>query len=377
MTPLTALTGYTGQEVLEACERARELCEQIGDAPQLFVALQHLSVFYAMRGQFRTALDLARRCQGLAEQTGDPVTVGIGHHVLGYLSACIAEYVAARTHLEHMIAFYDPNEHQAMKYFMGLDPGAASRSWAALVLWVLGYPDQARALRAEALALARRIDHPVSLALCLVIAYSFLVPLDRDPEMAAERADELMRISTEARLPYYRANGLFLCAYVDSLLGDVEEGIEAMRSSEKAFIAIGVEAGRSERCLLLAEAYGRAGRSAEGLEVLAETLPYIEKSGEHKWESELLRLEGELRLKADQPESEAERSFLRAIDVARRQEARILELRATTSLARLWKEQGRTREAIKSLSDIYGWFTEGFDTPDLEDARGLLDELGT
>ena len=375
MTPLTALTGYTGQEVLETCERARELCERMGDTPQLFVALLHLSVFYAMSGQHRVGLELSRRCRGLAERTGDPVSVAIAHHNLGWLSAVVGEFPTARTHLEHMIAFYDPDEHRALKYAIGLDPGVASRSWVALVLWILGYPDQARERRAEALALARGADHPVSLALCRVIAYAFLAPLDRDPELTAEAADELIRISTEARLPYYEANGRFLRAWVDSLTQGVEQGIEAMLESERMFSAIGVEAGRSERNILLGEAYGRAGQPSQGLLLLEDGLAYVERSGEHKWESELLRLRGELLVRKDPGGSQAEESYVRALDVARRQEARGLELRATTSLARLWQKQGRTEEAREELSHIYGWFTEGFGTHDLKQAKALMDEF--
>ena len=263
----------------------------------------------------------------------------------------------------------------------------------ALALWLLGYPDQALKRVQEALTLAQELSHPLSLAYAL-FSVAFLYQLRREEQKAQEWAEALITLCTKQGFPQFLAYGTFYRGWALAEQGQREEGIAQMRQGLEAYRATGSEQGRPHVLTLLAEAYGKVGQAEEGLSMLAEALEVVDKNEQRMYEAELYRLKGELSLQSRQvktsqdksevtnpqsptpnPQSEAEACFWKAIEIARRQQAKSPELRAVMSLSRLWQKQGRKEEARQMLAEIYGWFTEGFDTKDLQEAKELLEEL--
>jgi predicted ATPase len=254
----------------------------------------------------------------------------------------------------------------------------------AFALWFLGYPDQALGRLQEALILAQEVSHPFNLAFALGFA-AILHLLRREGQAAQERAEAVLTLSTGHEFMQWLAEGTIYRGWALTEQDQREEGIAQMRQGLAAYRATGAEAWRPYLLAGLAEAYGKVGQAEEGLSTLSEALAQVDKTGERFYEAELYRLKGELlltqeglRLQAEGlrvTTEEAEGCFLRAIEIAQRQQAKSLELRAATSLARLWQQQGQRAEAHKLLSEVYNWFTEGFDTKDLQEAKALLEEL--
>jgi predicted ATPase len=244
-----------------------------------------------------------------------------------------------------------------------------------MLLWVLGYPAQALARRHEALALAQELAHPYSLAYAWCLA-AFVSQFRRDAPAVLEQAEAAVALSTHHGFPVWAALGTLLCGWARAMQGQGEEGMTQVRQGIAAWRATGAALGLSYYCTLLADVSAHLGHTADGLQALAEAHTLMEQHEERFWEAEICRLRGVLLLQ--QPEitqAEAEACFQRALDVARRQEAKSLELRAAMSLARLWQRQGKRAAARELLAPVYGWFTEGFETADLQDARVLLEEL--
>ena len=246
-------------------------------------------------------------------------------------------------------------------------------AYAACCLWCLGYPDQAVRCSQAALALARELNHPFSLADVLCYAGCMFHAMRRDAPALNDNAEELKQLASW-KLPGWLGMGTSYQGQALAMLGHLEDGIAQMRES------LALRQSGIERCYLtgalaaLAEAQAKASRPAEGLSTLDEALALVEETDERYWEAELWDLRAELLLMQG-GEAEAEASLHKAIEVARRQQAKLWQLRATTDLARLWQQQGRIEEARHMLAEIYGWFTEGLDTPDLKEAKALLDEL--
>ena len=302
----------------------------------------------------------------------------------------LGDFAAARTHFEQAIALYDPEQHPSLIVSTG-DPRVDCLSFVSWALQFLGYPDQALKRSREAVALAEELSNPFHLAYTLAIAAMFHL-LRREAQLARERAEEVITRSTEQGAPYWLAVGTLARGGALSLQGQGKEGMPQLRQGLAARQATGAEAYGTQVLALLAEACGKVGQAEEGLRVLAEALALVDKIGERFYEAELYRLKGELTLQklsvigaqlsetdpqplTPDPQGEAEACFLKAIDIARQQQAKSWELRAATSLARLWQRQGKTHEAHRMLSEIYNWFTEGFDTKDLQEAKALFEEL--
>jgi len=240
---------------------------------------------------------------------------------------------------------------------------------------MLGYPDQALQGIYEVLDLAQELAHPFSLAMALVYA-ALLHQFRREVQAVQERAEALMTLSTEQGFPVWLAMGTVLRGWALMAQGEEAEGIAQMRQGLAAHQATGSELIRPYYLSLLAEAYGKVGQPEEGLTVLVEALATVDNTGERFWEAALHRRKGELLLiQQGQKVGEAEECFRKALDIARRQQAKSFELRAAMSLSRLWQHQGKQDEARQMLAEIYGWFTEGFDTADLKEAKILLEEL--
>jgi predicted ATPase len=273
-----------------------------------------------------------------------------------------------------MISFYEPQQHHRLLVSLrGSDAGPSALAYDACCLWCLGYPEQALKRSRESLVLARELGHPLSLADVLGYAGCILSEMRRDAQALKDHAEELMRLADE-KVPGWSAEALCCRGEALIMLGQVREGMAQLREGMAELQPIGVGCYMPSRLCFLAQGQSKAGQPEKGLGTLAEALALVEETDERYWEAELHRERAEL-LRMQGDEAEAEASFQKAIDVARRQQAKSWELRATTSLARLWQEQGRQEEARQVLVEIYGWFTEGFETPDLQEANALLEEL--
>jgi tetratricopeptide (TPR) repeat protein len=366
------LKGY-GSDIKKTYTRARDLCQQMGKMTQLGRVVGELAVHYYVLAEFRRARDLAEEALSLAQQAADPLLVALGHWYLGFISFGLGEYTTARAHLEQVISFYEPQQHHAFVSLRGSDPGASALAYDACCLWCLGYPDQALERSQEALDLARELDHPFTLADVLYYGGCMVDAMRRDAEAVKDYSEELKRLAS-GLLGGWVSLAIRQRGEALAMLGNLEDGIAQMREG-LTHKRGGVERCYQSGCLRsLAEAQARAGRPTEGLATLAEAFAFVEESGERHWEAEIYRLQGELLL-AEGDEAEAEASLHQAIEVARRQQAKSWELRAVVSLGRLWQSQGKKAEAQQMLAETYGWFTEGFDTPDLIEAKILLEEL--
>jgi predicted ATPase len=381
--PLVAIKGYTAPEIEATYRRALELCRQGGEPAQRFPALAGLWTFYIARAEYGTTRELAEQLLTLAQSAQDPALLLGAHDALGQTFFLLGEVARAHDHCEQSLALYDPAHHHTLAALLaGEDPGVACRGYAALALWWLGYPAQALQRMHEMLTLAQELSSPYDLAFALHTVGQFHLIRQEGPA-GQERAEALLALSSEQGFAYWLEAGAILRGWALAEQGRGEEGIRQIRQGLEASRATGTEVGRPHFLALLAEAYGKEGQAKEGLSVLAEALDLADKNGERYYEAELYRLKGTLTLKQSPvrgPESkvqtEAEACFLKAIEIARKQQAKSLELRAAMSLSRLWQQQDKKEEARKLLAEIYGWFTEGFDTKDLQEAKALLEQLG-
>jgi adenylate cyclase len=355
-------------------DRARELCQQLGETTKLYQVLGHLSIFHYVRSEVHTARELGQQALRLAEDAQDPLHEALGHWHLGMVLFMLGDYAAAHAHLQHMISFYDPDQHHhAYVSLRGSDGGLAALAYSACCLWCLGYPDQAAAQSEQALTWARDLGHSWSLADVVCYAGCMFHAIRRAPHPLLDAAKELGQVA-QSGIPGWASDSDRYRGDALVLLGQFGEAIALMREAIATSRAKGVTLYLSGTLGFLAEAQAKAGRPEEGLSTLGEALGIVEETDERHGEAELHRLRAEILLMMGD-EAQAEASLTKALEVARGQNAKSWELRAATSLARLWAGQGKQQEARHLLADIYGWFTEGFDTPDLMEARNLLQSL--
>jgi predicted ATPase/DNA-binding XRE family transcriptional regulator len=372
---LIVAKGSAAPEVERAFARARELCQQVGKTPQLFQVLWGLHTYYLVRGKIHpTARDLAEQLLHLAQGLQDPALLIAAQYALGSTLFWLGDHVPAQAHLEQGMALHNLHETASLIPLYGQDPGVMCRRYAAWTKWFLGYPEQALELIRETLTLAQELGHPFTIAGAQAIACHIQLHR-REVEAVKERAEELITLSTERGFLLWKLTGAMMRGWALVEQRQQEEGVEQIRHGLDAWNATGAYGGDTPHLSLLVEAHLRMGQVAEGLAVLERALAKVEETGERYMEPEYHRLKGELLLRRGTDESEAERQFLKAIDTAHRQSAKSLELRATVSLCRLWQAQGKIEEARQRLAEIYSWFTEGFDTPDLKEARAFLDAL--
>ena len=374
---LMSTKGWAAPEVEQVYLRARELCQKVGEPSQLFTVTWGLWLLYQQRAQLKTAQGLVDEVLALAEGQADPAFRLQAHHAAWTTLFSLPDLSSCRDHAEQGIALYNLDEHRSHAFlYGGHDPGVCCRANGALTLWFLGYADQALERAYDAVTLAQELSHPFSLSIALSFS-TWLHQYRQEARLAEECAEATIALCTEQGIaPHYLAAGTVLRGWALAAEGQAEEGIAEMRQGLVAWRSTGVELRGSYYLALLAEAYGHIGQAEEGLSVLAESLDLVEKTGERRWEAEIHRLKGQLLLvQSAKNAAEAEGCFNQAIDIARRQLAKSLELRAATSLARLWQGQGRSGEAQELLASVYDWFTEGFDTADLKEAKALLEEL--
>jgi TOMM system kinase/cyclase fusion protein len=370
-----ATKGQAASEVGHTYSRARDLCRQVEDIPQRCRVLWGLFSFHVVRAELQTARQLGEELLTLAQPLQDPVYLQGAYFALGSTLLYLGEFPLSRQQWEQSLALYNPQQHYTHAALIGWDLGVFGRAHAPHALWSLGYPDQALVMSREAVTLAQQLSHPFSLAVALDYA-AMLHQFRREPHAVHEQAETAIALCTEQRFAYYLAWGTTMQGWAQVAQGLAAEGLAQMRRGLAALRATGASLRLPYYLALLAEACGRTGQAVEGLMLLAEALVQAHKAGESWTEAELHRLKGELllSLSADN-HAEAEGCFHQALAVARRQQAKALELRAATSLSRLWQQQGKRIEAHQLLAEIYGWFTEGFDTADLQDAKALLEEL--
>jgi tetratricopeptide (TPR) repeat protein len=371
---LQTTRGYGDPDAGRACARARELCGQMGETPQIFLVLWLLALFYGTRGDHRTAHELVQQLLDLAERIGDPALVVVTHLGSGWNHLLLGELIPARAHLEQGIALYDPQQH-TLAFAYGPDLGVGSLSFGSWALWILGYPEQALQRGREALALAEELAHPPSLAVAQCVVGLFHV-FRRDAQSAQELGETCVRLCAGQGFSYWLAGGEFCRGWGLAQQRQVDDGIALMHRGIADFRVTG-EVAHTQRLADLAWICGKVGRTEEGLALLDDALATVHRNSERFYEAEIHRVRGELLLSQGADEAEAEACFQRAIEIARRQSAKMWELRATASLCRLWQKQGKRKKARKRLAQVYGWFSEGFDTPDLQEARALLEALGT
>jgi class 3 adenylate cyclase/predicted ATPase len=370
---LIATKGYTAPEVLSTYSRSRELCQQLGKTSQLFLVLRGLQLFHMMEGELRTARELGEQLLNIARDRQDRGQLVGAYLVLGQTLWFMGEPVPAREHLEHGIALYD-SQHR-FEDWPGGNPAVQCLLYEAFALWTLGYPDQALYRSQEALTLAQELSHPYSLALNhgQVAAFHHF---RRDHKAALEQAEACVALSTNRGFNLLAAFAKVTGGWALTTQGHAKEGMVQMLKGMVDFSAMGAEIWRPYSFALLAEVYGKAEHIKEGIAAIGDGLAVLHKTGERFWEAELYRLKGELLLTLSKiNRAEVETCFQQALEIARSQQAKSLELRAVMSLGRLWQYQGKRTQARQLLSEIYGWFTEGFDTADLKAAKALLEEF--
>jgi len=367
---LHAVMGQAAPETGQAVARARELWEQLGSPSEFLSVLFRQSRFHMYRGETHVALRLDEEMLRLSHQREDSAGLVRGHLSFGRNLLCVGRFASSRTHLEEVLALYDPISHQLLS---GLQ--TTSQGFLAIVLFCLGFPDQALAQSNAAIAEARRLAQLTLLASGLGIG-TRLLSLFEDHAALDERADQLVAATNEQSFPFWRALGTIYSGSVKVKNGYVTKGMSLLRSGLAAYRATGAEAWMPHNLALLAAAYEIAGQIDEAATQLDDALQIVDRTGERWFAAELHRRKGGLLLRQGQSEA-AEELYCKALTIAREQEAKLWELRAAVSLARLWCDQGRRAAARDLLSPVYGWFTEGFDTSDLREAKALLDELGS
>jgi predicted ATPase len=295
--PLMATKGWAAPEVERVYTRARQLCQQLGETPQLLPVLWGLWAVYAVQGKLHTARELGEQCLHLAQRGHDPTLLPVAQAALGQTLYFLGEFGPARVHTEHGIRLYDPQQHRPQAFLYRGDPGVGCRGYAAWTLWSLGYPAQALKVANEALVLAQAQAHPENVAWAL-IGSAWLYQLRRDGQQTGEQAEAVVSLSTAQGFALQLGIGTILWGWALVEQGLAEEGLARMCQGLAACEAMEVETGRSHSLALLAEGYGKAGRSADGLTVLAEALEVVEKIDERFYQAELYRLKGELTLQS-------------------------------------------------------------------------------
>jgi class 3 adenylate cyclase/predicted ATPase len=372
---LTAAKGWASPEAGGAFARARELCRDAPEEAQVAMAWAGAHSFLHNRAEIRAAHELADELLALSERRNYGDIKLITHRCLGVSLLFRAEFNRALYHFRQALIFYNEAQHRPPK-LTPHDPRVTCESFVAWTLLLLGQPDEALAQSRSTLAWARELSQPYTLAFALHVNCVFH-QLRGDEAILEGRAEELVALATEHGFPHFVGSGTCFRGWAMlAVEGSIEEAISRMQWGLAAKRATGAEIKVPYYLGLLAEAHRRANRTAEGISLLDEALAVVERTGERWYEAELCRLMAEL-LITTSDRHDAERWLYRALRTARTQDARLWELRAATSLARLWRDQGKPTAARDLLAPIYYCFTEGFETTDLKEAAALLAELAS
>jgi predicted ATPase len=373
---LTAAKGFAAPEVRDIYARARSLCARLEDPSQVFPVLRGLWVYHLVRAEWRQARDLSEQMLELGERKNDVGYQLEGHRALGMTLLWRGELRRAREHFELGCNAYDPEEHHRHAVVYGNDPGVACLAHGGYVLSVLGHLEQALAHGEKAMTLARRQAHPFSLVQALIYC-AFIHHIRREPQQVLKLARESMRLASEHGFPFWLAEARMMEGWAQCEQGAAHVGLRQLQQGFTEFLDTGALMDRPRWLSVLAEAHAKCNQPDAGLRALTQGLIVVDETGERFYEARLLELQGDILLLRGgvNAEREAETEYLKSLEVARQQGAKVWELRTATSLARLWGLQGRTREGVDLLAPLYGRFGEGFDTPDLVDAKVLLEGL--
>jgi predicted ATPase len=387
---LMVIKGWGAEEVEQAYNRARELTENLEDQfqerprlrrltriPLLFGTLWGLWLMNWVKGRNRKARRLVNELLALAEQRSNQALLLQAHHAAWTTDFARGQLDSCLFHAEQGFALYNRKNHRSHKYiYGGHDPAVCSQTFASITQWLLGHPDKALESVQAAIAMAQELDHPPSFLHILAISACRIHLFRREPQLVIQNAEETIALAKKHHLALYMLIGQFWRDWALVELGQTEGMIEKMRSVIDSARARGVKSHIPFVNAITAEVCTKAGRYKEGLELLDEAQAIAEQNDESWWDAEIYRMRGEILLSSsDEKQRDAEAYFHKAIEIARVQASKSLELRGATSLGRLWRDQGRREEARKSLGPIYDWFTEGFDTADLKEAKALLDDL--
>jgi class 3 adenylate cyclase/tetratricopeptide (TPR) repeat protein len=372
---LIATKGWASPFVGETYVRARQLAEQLDRSDYLFPLLSGQAAFHLIRSEQKLALALAQQMEENGKARNDAAMLLAGRTSRGHIYFNSGEFVTARAVLEQCYAMNNPADRAANRAAVspGVDPHIVILVQLAVSLGYLGYVDAARSRAREALSEASRLGHVYSLAWASVFA-SWLECAVGSPYDIRRHAEQTVSLASEHGFSFHLAWGLIYSGWSMSALGESEEGYASIARGLSVHRATGSVTYTAFALTLLAEACNRLGRTTEGLGYLTEAEQIIETANDRFHEAELHRVRGDL-LNATGNVAGAERGYQQAIAVAKRQSAKMLELRAASSLARLWRDQGKRDEACDLLAPVYGWFTEGFDTRDLKEAKALLEQL--
>lgn len=372
--PTTAIHGYGSSETRDVYDRARALCRQLGETSALFASLAGLSRHYGVAGDHRTGLEIGRQLLAIAQAAQETDLLLEAYRLIGGPLFGLGRLKEARGFWERGIALYDPGQHERLAYRFGHDPAVTFHGILGLTLWLLGYPEQALGQSQRLGGLIQSFSHPTSLTIahCLLAKQACM---HGDVQVVRHHAEEAIRLGQAHAVPTWTAMGVALRGWVLVEQGQGAEGMVQLKEGITAFRATGVAHFVPFFLALRAEACLKTHRLNEGLAALAEARPLTQSGGDTYWLAEVDRLHGELLRIQDEDESKAEALFRSALETARQQEARMLELRAAVSLARLWQTQGKAQAGRELLAEANGWFTEGFEAPDLWAARALLAEL--
>jgi predicted ATPase len=374
-TPLIAVQGYAAPQTGAAYSRARALCERLGQAEPLVATLSGEFVYYFVRGEYSAMRRLADEARHVSERLPDPVVRLASHRLAGITAMHGGAFAQARSEFEAILGLYDASQHRSQPVHYVHDPKVSALTYLAPVLWMTGFPEQAQRASVAAFRCAGELDQANLAAHVHNFAGAGLEELLGNIPAVRAHADAILELADRHDLGYWRLNGLILRGWAMVQEGAEEAGIALMRHNTAERAALGVSWYQARYLCLLAAAYAQVGQVEPGLHVIAEAKELLARNEEHMWEGELNRIEGELVRRADSCSPDVQACFGRAIATTRQQGAKSLELRAATSLARLWRDQGRHAEARDLLAPVYGWFTEGFETRDLQDAKALLEEL--
>jgi class 3 adenylate cyclase/predicted ATPase len=370
---LNVVKGFAAPEPSHAFARARQLWEQLGSPAEFLRVPFAQSRYHVFRGELDLAQRLDEELLRLSGRRNDSAGLVLGHLSSGRNLRFAGRFALSRSHLEEVLALYDPISHHSLVDQAGTHPQNNAQSLLGIVLFCLGFPDQALTRSSAAIAEARRLAHLPSLASSLSNGTAVLSFVGENAAID-EWADQLVAVTTEQGFPFWRAQGTVIRGWVKVKNGDVAEGISLLRSGSAAYRVTGAEAHVPHHIALLARACEIAGQIEEAVIQLDDALQIVERTGERWLAAELNRHKGQLLLRQGDSEA-AEELYRKALSIAKEQGAKLWELRAAVSLGRLWGEQGRRAEARELLAPVYGWFTEGFDTADLKEAKVLLDEL--
>ena len=365
--------GYASPETGANMARAREFCEALGDTASLFPVTFGLFSYYLCKGDVRPTRETAEQLSSIARSLNDTVLLVGAHAALGFTFHHEGELLACRQQFEEACRLHDVSQHSRYMQLYKFDPGIHAQCERFWTLWLLGFPDQARRNMEETVRLADALSSPLSIAFAHLFA-TYVYQVLRLPDKARDSAEACMAVCEEHGIMLERTWVQCPYGWAIAELGRIEEGLSHIRTSLDTQLCIGAQIARPHFQAISAEALLHAGRVAAAAEAIEDGLAASIRNGERTYDAELWRLKGEL-LKMQDKATEAESCFQKAIEIARQQAAKSLELRASTSLARLWQKQGKRKEAHELLGEIYAWFTEGFDTADLREAASLLEEI--